>query len=159
LVDQPPGQLEIAICAAAREADDAQVDGYRADTLASTMLAKPTCLASISGTAGRLEIDGWFYQPNTVRLVGLDDSEIARYGTPRRAGRDPRLSAAITGSSVGSFQAPGVQGGCGLPGLAISLIGEQRGIVWWGPPGPSPGLQEVGGVRSFDIDQRAALDD
>jgi predicted dehydrogenase len=53
-------------------------------TLASTMLAKTPCLASISGTAGRLEIDGWFYQPNTVRLVGLDDREIDRYETPRR---------------------------------------------------------------------------
>jgi predicted dehydrogenase len=53
-------------------------------TLASTMLAKTPCLASISGTAARLEIDGWFYQPNTVRLVGLDDLEIDRYETPRR---------------------------------------------------------------------------
>lgn len=53
-------------------------------TLASTMLAKTPCRASISGTAGRLEVDGWFYQPNTVRLVGLDDREIDRYETPRR---------------------------------------------------------------------------
>jgi predicted dehydrogenase len=53
-------------------------------TLASTMLAKTPCSASISGTAARLEIDGWFYQPNTVRLIGLDDREIDRYETPRR---------------------------------------------------------------------------
>jgi predicted dehydrogenase len=53
-------------------------------TLASTMLAKTPCAASISGTAARLEIDGWFYQPSTVRLIGLDDREIDRYETPRR---------------------------------------------------------------------------
>lgn len=53
-------------------------------TLASTMLAKTPCTASISGTAARLEIDGWFYQPNTVRLVGLNDRELDRYETPRR---------------------------------------------------------------------------
>lgn len=53
-------------------------------TLASTMLAKTPCAASISGTAARLEIDGWFYQPNTVRLIDLDDREIDRYETPNR---------------------------------------------------------------------------
>jgi predicted dehydrogenase len=53
-------------------------------TLSSTMLAKSPCRASISGTAGRLEIDGWFYQPNTVRLIDLDDREIDRYDSPSR---------------------------------------------------------------------------
>jgi predicted dehydrogenase len=53
-------------------------------TLSSTMLAKTPCTASISGTAARLELDGWFYQPNTVRLVGRDDREIDRYETPVR---------------------------------------------------------------------------
>ncbi|MDQ6851083.1 MAG: Gfo/Idh/MocA family oxidoreductase [Actinomycetota bacterium] len=53
-------------------------------TLASTMLAKTPCSASISGTAARVEIDGWFYQPNTVRLIDVDDREIDRYETPRR---------------------------------------------------------------------------
>ncbi|WP_375479933.1 Gfo/Idh/MocA family protein [uncultured Jatrophihabitans sp.] len=53
-------------------------------TLASTMLAKTPCSASISGAAARLEIDGWFYRPNTVRLVGLDDREIDRYEPPSR---------------------------------------------------------------------------
>ena len=48
------------------------------------MLAKTPCAASISGTAGRLEIDGWFYQPNTVRLIDPDDREIDRYETPSR---------------------------------------------------------------------------
>jgi hypothetical protein len=34
-------------------------------TLSSTVLTKTPCVASISGTAARLEIDSWFYQPNT----------------------------------------------------------------------------------------------
>ena len=53
-------------------------------TLSSTMAAKTPCSASISGTAARLEIDGWFYQPNTVRLLDPDDREIDRYVPPRR---------------------------------------------------------------------------
>ena len=53
-------------------------------TLSSTMLTKTPCAASIAGSAARLEIDGWFYQPNTVRLIGLDDREIDRYETPSR---------------------------------------------------------------------------
>jgi predicted dehydrogenase len=53
-------------------------------TLASTMLAKTPCTASIAGTAARLEIDGWFYQPNTVRLIDVNDREIDRYETPTR---------------------------------------------------------------------------
>jgi len=53
-------------------------------TLSATMLAKTPCSASISGTAGRLEIDGWFYQPNTVRLLDPDDRELDRYQPPRR---------------------------------------------------------------------------
>lgn len=53
-------------------------------TLASTMVAKTPCSASISGTAARLEIDGWFYQPNTVRLIDVHDRETDRYETPNR---------------------------------------------------------------------------
>lgn len=53
-------------------------------TLASTMVAKTPCVASISGTAARLELDGWFYQPNTVRLIGSDDQELDRFETPNR---------------------------------------------------------------------------
>ncbi|MGN6608557.1 MAG: Gfo/Idh/MocA family protein [Jatrophihabitans sp.] len=53
-------------------------------TLSSTMAAKTPCRASIAGTKARLEIDGWFYQPNTVRLVDTDDREVDRYDPPRR---------------------------------------------------------------------------
>lgn len=53
-------------------------------TLSTTMLAKTPCSASISGTAARVEIDGWFYQPNTVRLLDPDDREIDRYEAPSR---------------------------------------------------------------------------
>lgn len=53
-------------------------------TLSATMMAKTPCSASISGTAARLEIDGWFYQPSTVRLIDPDDHEVARYEPPDR---------------------------------------------------------------------------
>lgn len=48
-------------------------------TLSSTMLARTPCAASVSGTAARIEIDGWFYRPTTVRLLGPDDRELDRY--------------------------------------------------------------------------------
>jgi predicted dehydrogenase len=53
-------------------------------TLSSTMVAKTPCCAAISGSAARLEIDGWFYQPNTVHLLDPDDREIDRYESPNR---------------------------------------------------------------------------
>ena len=53
-------------------------------TLSATMTAHTPCIASVSGTAARLEIDGWFYQPNTVRLIDPDDNELDRYESPSR---------------------------------------------------------------------------
>lgn len=53
-------------------------------TLSSTMQAKTPCRASVSGTAARLEIDGWFYRPNTVHLIDPDDREIDRFESPSR---------------------------------------------------------------------------
>jgi predicted dehydrogenase len=53
-------------------------------TLSSTMLVRTPCAASISGTSARLEIDGRFYQPNTVRLLDANDREIDRYEPPSR---------------------------------------------------------------------------
>ena len=53
-------------------------------TLSSTMLATTPCTASISGTRLRLEIDGWFYQPNVVRLLDPEDRELDRYQPPSR---------------------------------------------------------------------------
>ena len=53
-------------------------------TLARRCSRKTPCSAAISGTAARLEIDGWFYQPNTVRLLDPDDREIDRYESPSR---------------------------------------------------------------------------
>jgi len=53
-------------------------------TLASTMLAKTPCSASVSGTEARIEIDGWFYQPTVVRLLDPDDRELDRYEPPTR---------------------------------------------------------------------------
>lgn len=53
-------------------------------TLSSTMLARTPIAASISGTRARLEIDGPFYEPSTVRLVDPEDRELDRYESPRR---------------------------------------------------------------------------
>jgi predicted dehydrogenase len=53
-------------------------------TLSSTMCAKTPVAASVSGTAARLEVDGWFYQPNTVRLLDPDDRELDRFESPSR---------------------------------------------------------------------------
>ena len=53
-------------------------------TLSSTMLAKTPCSASVTGTAGRLELDGWFYEPTTVRLLDNEDRELDRFESPRR---------------------------------------------------------------------------
>lgn len=38
----------------------------------STMLTQTANTAVVAGTLGRLEIDGWFYQPNHVRLIDAD---------------------------------------------------------------------------------------
>ncbi len=48
-------------------------------TLSATMLAHTPCRAAVSGTRARLDIDGWFYQPNTVRLIDPDDRELDVY--------------------------------------------------------------------------------
>ncbi len=53
-------------------------------TLSSTMRAHTPCTASISATAARVEIDGWFYQPNVVRLLDPDDHDLDRYEPPGR---------------------------------------------------------------------------
>jgi predicted dehydrogenase len=58
--------------------------GGAVGTLGATMLAKTPCTASVSGIASRLEVDGWFYQPSSVRLIGPDDRELDRYETPVR---------------------------------------------------------------------------
>ena len=44
----------------------------------TTLLAKTPTLASISGSAGRLEIAGPFYAPSTLTLTGNDDRQIVR---------------------------------------------------------------------------------
>ncbi len=38
--------------------------------LSTTMEGAGPCTAVVVGTRGRLEIDGWFYQPSAVRLIG-----------------------------------------------------------------------------------------
>ena len=53
-------------------------------TLSATMRAKTPVAASVTGTKGRLEVDGWFYQPNRVRLIDNDDRELDRFEPPSR---------------------------------------------------------------------------
>ena len=38
----------------------------------------------MAGTAGRLEIDGWFYRPSTVRWFDAGGTEVDRYEPPVR---------------------------------------------------------------------------
>ncbi|AKU17001.1 Gfo/Idh/MocA family protein [Luteipulveratus mongoliensis] len=45
----------------------------------STMTAQTTNTAVVAGNSARLEIDGWFYQPNVVRLIAVGDKELDRY--------------------------------------------------------------------------------
>jgi predicted dehydrogenase len=40
--------------------------------LSTTMLGPGPCTAVVVGTAGRLELDTWFYAPTTMRLYGAD---------------------------------------------------------------------------------------
>lgn len=40
--------------------------------LSTTMLGPGPCTAAVVGTAGRLELDTWFYAPTTMRLYGAD---------------------------------------------------------------------------------------
>lgn len=47
--------------------------------LHASMLAASGCTASICGTEGRLDVDGWFYLPNQVRLYGRDGTLLDRY--------------------------------------------------------------------------------
>ena len=53
-------------------------------TLFSSMLAGTACRAAIAGTGGRIEIDGWFYTPNAVRLHDRAGHEVAVYEPPSR---------------------------------------------------------------------------
>ncbi|WP_375482165.1 Gfo/Idh/MocA family protein [uncultured Jatrophihabitans sp.] len=53
-------------------------------TLSTTMAAHSACLASVIGTEARVDVDSWFYRPNTVRLFDGDDVELDRYEPPAR---------------------------------------------------------------------------
>ncbi|WP_427384023.1 Gfo/Idh/MocA family protein [Janibacter sp. G56] len=58
-------------------------------SLSTTMTARTPTTASINGTAARLEIDGDFYMPNVVRLLGTDNTvldEVALDPTERHRG-------------------------------------------------------------------------
>lgn len=48
-------------------------------SLRSTMAAASACRGTVVGTAARLELDGVFYDPTTVRLVTPDGVEVDRF--------------------------------------------------------------------------------
>ncbi|WP_327063644.1 Gfo/Idh/MocA family oxidoreductase [Kitasatospora purpeofusca] len=54
--------------------------------LNTTLFARTPTTASISGTHGRLEIDGPFYEPARVRLVGRDNRPVDSFAPPLRDG-------------------------------------------------------------------------
>ncbi|MEU8825218.1 Gfo/Idh/MocA family oxidoreductase [Streptomyces sp. NPDC048636] len=54
--------------------------------LNTTLFARTPTTASISGTRARLEIEGHFYGPAAVRLIGRDHELIDRYVPTRRDG-------------------------------------------------------------------------
>ncbi len=63
--------------------------------LNATMTTKTPTTAVIAGTAARIEIDGDFYAPNRVRLVGLDGTVTASWdGDPDEAHGGLRYEAA-----------------------------------------------------------------
>lgn len=70
------------------------------------------------------------------------------------------LGSYFTGNSVRSVRPPAYSSG---PLDVGTCHQTDRGAAWHRVVGPAGGRrlgpQEVGGVRSFDIDQRAALDD
>ena len=43
------------------------------------MLSASGCTASICGTEGRIDVDGWFYLPNAVRLYDRGGALLDRY--------------------------------------------------------------------------------
>lgn len=45
----------------------------------STMAAATACTARVVGTHARLELDGWFYAPTTVRLISPDGTVLDEY--------------------------------------------------------------------------------
>lgn len=80
---------ELTKVAAVGTRTDAGVDAQESITLTgaagevavavSTMTAQTANTAVVAGDRARLEIDGWFYQPNAVRLIQTGDVELDRY--------------------------------------------------------------------------------
>ena len=54
-------------------------DAGAVGVLAATMLAKTPTTAAVCGTSARLELEGEFYQPTTVRLVAPDGTVLDSY--------------------------------------------------------------------------------
>lgn len=68
-------------------------NGCASATCVTTMLAQTANTAVVAGTGGRLEIDGWFYTPGTVRLVD-GDGKVADEWSPEDRAHGLRYEAA-----------------------------------------------------------------
>jgi predicted dehydrogenase len=64
--------------------------------LTTSLAAQSNNPAAIYGTEARVEIDGWFYQPNNFRVIARDGRELARYDPPH-VGHGLRHEAAEVG--------------------------------------------------------------
>jgi predicted dehydrogenase len=53
--------------------------------LTANMIVETPCRAVISGTSGRIEIDGTFYRPTTMRIV-LNDGSVTEYANEYQGG-------------------------------------------------------------------------
>jgi predicted dehydrogenase len=73
-----------------------QYEGGAHAVLTTSLSAQSNNPAAIYGTEARVEIDGWFYQPNTFRVIARDGRELERYAEPH-VGHGLRHEAAEVG--------------------------------------------------------------
>jgi predicted dehydrogenase len=73
-----------------------QYDSGAHAVLTTSLSAQSNNPAAIYGTEARVEIDGWFYQPNSFRVISRDGRELERYDEPH-VGHGLRHEAAEVG--------------------------------------------------------------
>jgi len=75
--------------------------------LTTTLAARSNNPAVIYGSQGRLEIDGWFYTPGGIRVIGHDGTELERFDPPWE-GRGMQYEAAELGRclAAGLLESP-----------------------------------------------------
>lgn len=73
-----------------------QYDGGAHALLTTSSLAKSANRAEIDGTEARVELDGWFYNPTTFRVITRDEQVVERFDEAR-VGHGLRYQAAEVG--------------------------------------------------------------